>query len=523
MRNCPQGSAGGIRRLFLARDRLGIKPLYYSSQPQGFLFASEVRALIASGWVPPKLARTELEAYLLFGSVCEPSTLIEGVSSLPPGHCLDMRMDSHRAGAAHSWREAEPRPWWNFAPPASTGASSSGHALPHSAQTLRGILEASVREHLIADVPLGVFLSSGIDSTARCRYCRREQPAIHTLNVAFSETNFSEAEIARRTAARLRTNHTERVVTGEEMLARLGEAISAMDQPTMDGVNTWFVSEAARAAGLKVALSGLGSDELFGGYSTFRSAPRLARLASIGAAFSSSQRRSLAAAAGKLPLGSSRLSAIRKVFAAWAEPEQLPHPYFFSRLLFTPAQVRMLLRVESATRGSSWRQWLAGAAKDVSDASPFAAISWLELRTYMLNTLLRDTDSMSMNHSLEVRVPFLDHRVVEFALQSPQAVPSGKPGKALLIQALGDLLPAEVVAQKKRTFTLPWEHWIRGPLRERMVASFSDPAPALAPAMDFGMVRAVWQDFLHGRLTWSRPWSLFVLNEWARHHLSVGA
>jgi asparagine synthase (glutamine-hydrolysing) len=395
--------------------------------------------------------------------------------------------------------------------------------LPHSAQTLRGILEASVREHLIADVPLGVFLSSGIDSTAVAAIASREQPAIHTLNVAFSEANFSEAEIARRTAARLGTSHTERVVTAGEMLARVGEAVSAMDQPTMDGVNTWFVSEAAHAAGLKVALSGLGSDELFGGYSTFRSAPRLARLASLGAALSSSQRRSLAAAAEKLPLGSSRLSAIRKVLAAWAEPEQLPHAYFFSRLLFTPAQVRTLICSESAASPcSSWRQWLAGAAREVADASPFAAISWLELRTYMLNTLLRDTDSMSMNHSLEVRVPFLDHRVVEFALQSPQALPSRKPGKALLIQALGDLLPAEVVAQKKRTFTLPWQHWLRGPLQARLAASFSDPAPALAASLDFPMVRAVWQDFLHGRLTWSRPWSLFVLNEWARHHLSPG-
>jgi asparagine synthase (glutamine-hydrolysing) len=529
----PEGPTGGIRRVFLTRDRLGIKPLYYSVQPQGLLFASEVCSLVASGYVPAQLSRAELEAYLLFGSVCEPATLIEGVSSLPPGHCLDSRMDDKRAGTLHSWCEAEPHPWWNpallpaqISAPAEKQPRAALKRVPQSARALREILEASVREHLIADVPLGVFLSSGIDSTAIAALASREQRGIRTLTVAFSEKNFSEAEIARRTAVRLGTDHTERLVTGQEMLARLEEAVSAMDQPTMDGVNTWFVSEAARAAGLKVALSGLGSDELFGGYSTFRSAPRLARIAQIGAALPSRQRRALAAAAMELPVGSSRLSATRKVLAAWAEPDQLPHSYFFSRLLFIPAQVRTFLCGEfAAPLQSTWRQWLASAANQTVDANPFAAISWLELRSYLVNTLLRDTDSTSMHHSLEVRVPFLDHRVVEFALQcsqTPQTLLRAKPGKALLIKALGGLLPAEIVAQKKRTFTLPWEHWLRGPLRARVTASFSDPAPALVATVDFCAVNAIWQDFLRGRTTWSRPWSLFVLNEWARRHISAG-
>jgi asparagine synthase (glutamine-hydrolysing) len=515
------GPSGGIRRIFLSRDRMGIKPLYYSVQPQGFFFASEVRALLASGCVPAKLSCAELEAYLLFGSVCEPATLIEGVNSLPPGHCLDLRMNDNRA--AHSWHEQAPRQWWNFAPPVSSDASTSRHALPRSPQALREILENSVREHLMADVPLGIFLSSGIDSTVIAALASRKQPGIRTLTVAFSEKNFSEAEIARRTADRLGTDHTERVVTGEEMLARLDEAVSAMDQPTMDGMNTWFVSEAARAAGLKVCLSGLGSDELFGGYSTFRSASRLQRIAQLGPVFSRRQKRVLATAKMKLPVGASRQSVIRKVFAAWTEPEQFPHGYFFSRLLFVPAQARTLLRAQFAPPLSSYRQWLASASSQIADANLFAAISWLELRTYMINTLLRDTDSMSMCHSLEVRVPFLDHRVVEFALQCPQTMPRGKPGKLLLIQALSGLLPAEVVAQKKRTFTLPWEHWLRGPLRERIAASISDPAPALTHLLDFGAASAIWRDFLLRRATWSRPWSLFVLNEWARHHISAKA
>jgi asparagine synthase (glutamine-hydrolysing) len=531
----PAGIAAGVRRVFLARDRLGIKPLYYSAQSQGLVFASEVRALLASGYVPAKLSPAELEAYLLFGSVCEPATLIDGVNSLPPGHCLDIQAEERRGSQARLPCQAQPRCWWNFAPPPSrvrgsghetaavTSVSAARRSAPHSAKTLREILEASVHEHLMADVPLGVFLSSGVDSTAIAALASREQRGIRTLTVAFSEKPFSEAAIARRTAACLGTDHTERVVSGQEMLARLEQAISAMDQPTMDGVNTWFVSEAARGAGLKVALSGLGSDELFGGYPTFRSAPRLARIAQLGAALPGAQRRALAAAAANLPMGGARRSAIRKVLAAWAEPVQLPHPYFFSRLLFTPAQVRILLHSESTVPAQSpWRHWMSGAAAEAADATPFAATSWLELRSYMVNILLRDTDSMSMSHSLEVRVPFLDHRMLEFALQCPQMMPRGKPGKTLLVEAIGNLLPAEVTAQKKHTFILPWEHWLRGPLRASMAASFADPAPALAAALDFAAVSAIWRDFLRGRTTWSRPWSLFVLNEWAHRHLAIG-
>jgi asparagine synthase (glutamine-hydrolysing) len=529
----PGGVAGGVRRVFLARDRLGIKPLYYSAQSSGLIFASEVRALLSSGVVPANLSRTELEAYLLFGSVGEPGTMIEGVSSLPPGYFLDLRVDERDGNSTNLLREAQPRGWWNFGPPPARrfksspmtrGTGATAQAEPSFAQTLRGMLEVSVREHLISDAPLGVFLSSGIDSTAIAALASREQCGIRTLTVAFSEENFSEAQIARRTAAHLRTDHTERLVTGQEMLALLGEVVSAMDQPSMDGVNTWFVSEAAHGAGLKVALSGLGSDELFGGYSTFRSTPRLKRMARLGATLPRAQRRTLAAAAMKLPLGSSCLSAMRKALSAWAEGDQLPHSYFFSRLLFTPVQVRALLSPGSIVPSQSlWRQWLANVADQTVDTNPFAAISWLELRSYMVNTLLRDTDAMSMHHSLEVRVPFLDHRIVEFALRCPQTIPRGSPGKTLLIEALGNLLPNEVITQKKLTFTLPWERWLRGPLREKMTASFSDPAPALVSALDFGVITAIWQDFLRGRTTWSRPWSIFVLNEWARSHIPTRA
>jgi len=512
----PDGPEGNVCHVFLARDRLGIKPLYYAALPQGLVFASEVRALLASQWLSGRLSRTALESFLLFGAVGEPETLVNGVRSLPPGHSTQIDLRQARM-------EATPRLWWDFARSIpSAPAAEDADGLDSAAHTLRVHLEESVREHLIADVPLGVFLSGGLDSTAIAALASREQRGVRTFTVVFSEKEFSEAEIARRTAAQLGTEHSERLVTEDEMVSRMDEAVEAMDEPTMDGVNTWFVSEAAREAGLKVCLSGLGSDELFGGYSTFRDARWLARIARLGNSISPFLAKTLASVAGDFPVPPARRDAWRKGLAALAADQYFPHGILFARLLFTPAQVVELLKAScKADESSPWRTWLADAANSAGGADEFHQASWLELRTYMVNVLLRDTDAMSMSHSLEVRVPFLDHRIVEFALGSAAAANSTAAPKSLLVEALRDLLPEEIVAQPKRTFTLPWESWLRGRLRERVDASLADPAPALVAALDFGAVANVWRNFLRDRTSWSRPWSLFVLNEWSRRHLAA--
>ncbi len=168
----------------------------------------------------------------------------------------------------------------------------------------------------------------------------------------------------------------------------------------------------------------------------------------------------------------------------------------------------------------TWLGWLMLCAGQATRFDSMTAVTWLELRTYMASTLLRDTDSVSMSRSLEVRVPLLDTRLVEFVTQLPDEVKQRhSANKALLGESLGELLPPEILAQPKRTFTLPWEHWLRGPLRARIEAGFAEPSPALAPLLHADGVRAVWQNFLAGRTSWSRPWALFVLNEWCRRHL----
>jgi asparagine synthase (glutamine-hydrolysing) len=510
--------------LFLARDPLGIKPLYYTQTTDGFAFASEVRALLASGAVPRQLSQDALTSYLLFGSVSEPVTLLEGVFSLPPGHRMLLHVPDRR-------RTARARPWWDPAQTPAARDTRKPRELASAARCLRTLLEDAVRRHLIADVPAGLFLSSGLDSGAIAALAAREKVGIQSFTLTFPGTSYDEAELARVIAKRCNTQHTEVPLKGDAVLSRIDEALAALDQPTMDAINTYFVSWAAKEVGLKVALSGLGGDELFAGYRTFTDTQRLSRLVHLAWFVPGALRRMTAPLVTSLIGRQNTPDASRKAAAAWAYPDALPHPYFYARALFPPDQLERIIEprfrpstisADGVTLEPTWLGWLERTADEARKLEPVAGISWLEMRTYMVSTLLRDTDSVSMAQSLEVRVPLLDTPVVEFAGSLPD-VARRRPGaqKALLVEALGDLLPPEILAQRKRTFTLPWEEWLRGPLRARLEASFDDPAPALGPYLRPGGVRSVWSDFLAGKTTWSRPWSLYVLNEWCRRHLAA--
>jgi asparagine synthase (glutamine-hydrolysing) len=524
-------SADSDGTLFLARDRLGIKPLYYcrlsiddcrlTSSESGleisnlqfqnskFLFASEVRTLLASGVVPRQISQSALRSFLLFGSVSEPETLVQGIFSLPPGHRMTIELGK-------TLPLSPPDKYWSI----THVASENGHERKDTVGRVRELLEASVRRHLISDVPVGVFLSGGIDSTSLAALASREIAGVHTFTVAFQERAFSESQIARETATRFGTTHSELTVTGDEVLQRLDAALGAFDQPSIDGLNTFFVSEAATAAGLKVALSGLGGDEVFGGYSTFQRTPQLQRIASLGSMVPDGLRAAMSAAMSGASKNIAPGDAARKIAAVWNEPDSLPDAYFFSRALFTPQQMSDLL--SGVTNGNGkfpWWDWLSQSAERARQLDSFTAVSCMEAQSYLVNTLLRDTDSMSMAHSLEVRVPFLDHELVEFVTQLPESakVRKGVP-KALLVSALSDLLPRQVVEQPKRGFTFPWSTWLKGPLKLRTEKGLSELSGALDQLLDAGEVNRIWKSHLQGHTSWSRPWSLYVLNEWTKRH-----
>lgn len=509
--------------LFLARDPLGIKPLYYAQTSEGFCFASELRAILASGTVPRKLSLDALTSYLLFGSVSEPVTLIETVFSVPAGHRLLLHLPERR-------RTPRARPWWDPSRSSAALDPRRPRDFAQAAQKLFALLDDSVRAHLIADVPVGLFLSSGLDSSAIAALAARAQHGIQSFTLSFPHTAYDEAPLARVVAERAGTHHTEIPLHGSDIFARIDEAVLALDQPSMDGINTYFVSWAARQAGLKVALSGLGGDELFAGYPSFSDAPKLARLKSAAHLLPSPFRRVSSPLLKAIFSRRNSPDAARKLSDAWQMPDVFPHPYFFTRLLFPPSDLFRLIDPifhssnigpDGESLDPTWLAWLERSADQARPMEPVAGISWLEMRNYMNSTLLRDTDSVSMARSLEVRVPFLDTPLVEFMCALPDSarvVPQQK--KALLLKALDGILPAEILQQKKRTFTLPWDEWLRSALKPKLEASFSDLAPALAPHLHAAGVRSVWDNFLHGQTTWSRPWSLYVLNEWCRRHLS---
>lgn len=487
--------------LFIARDRLGIKPLYYHYDAQHFVFASEVRALLASGVVPRQLDATALVDYLRYQSVHAPRSILAGVQMLRPGHYLYLQANGKMEEMEY-WR---PRPGFNW----SQELRSTGDW--HSA--IRQYLTAAVERRLVADVPFGAFLSGGIDSSAVVALMRQiSTGGIKTFNVNFAEAAYSEAPYARMVAERYATEHHEIQLSPADFLQILPAALAAMDHPSGDGPNTYVVAKATKAAGISMALSGLGGDELFGGYSIFRQAPRLEQLAFLP--------RPLRQLAAGLLAQVKRDVAGAKMAAVLHLPQlNALHAYPLFRQVLMDAQIANLLPGlalppnEVALLASQ-----LGAQSEFQKLPLLSRISVLEMQSYMVDVLLRDTDQMSMAHALEVRVPFLDHELVELVLAIPDAIKYPHSPKKLLVDALGDLLPPEIVNRPKMGFTLPFAHWMKHELRafcaERLT-QLGQRAP-----FDAVLIQQLWQDFLKGKpgVSWSRLWTLVVLADWLQRN-----
>lgn len=493
----------GRQQLLLGRDRLGIKPLYYAITDDGIVFGSEVRSILASGRIPRRLNEAALAQYLSFGSTSEPETIIEGISALAPGHCL-------------LWKASgmEDMSYWELQPPDRLDSADPTQV----EQKVGQLLEEAVSLRCVSDVPIGVFLSGGIDSSAVLGVLHRiGTPSIGTFSLVFKEQDYTEANFSRIIAKKFHTDHSEIVVSQSHVIDAIPDALPAMDQPSIDGVNTFMISREARRAGFKVALSGLGGDEVFAGYETFRSVPRMERLRrlvprSLGNAIGS----------GLRVLDSS--DKARKIQTLFRRNGVSPiASYALARMLFIPDQQRTILKHGDSGILDRAAQPLRAAIAYADRFDDVNRVAYLELRNYLLNTLLRDTDCMSMAHGLEVRVPLLDHKLVEYLFAQPASAKllRGFP-KHLLVSAVKDLLPAEIVHRPKRGFTFPFEHWLRDELRAQVEQQFRDwDDGPLADHIDGQAVRGIWKLFLGRRTSWSRPWALYVLNRWCAANVSA--
>ena len=482
-------------QLVLARDPLGIKPLYYYATEDYVLFASELRALLASGLVPGRLSAAGVDSYLANGSVAAPLTIVEGIQQLLPGHYLQVSLNTLGAIELTNAKYAGENHEVGF-------KGNRADALAR----LRFELEESIRLHLESDVPLGVFLSGGMDSSAIVALMSRiarERP--RTFSVVFNEKSFTEAPFSRAVADRFQTDHSEIELSEDRLLEILPRAIAAIDQPTMDGINTFVVSQAVQQAGIKVALSGLGGDELFAGYPSFRRALKLGSMS-----HTSKRVLKVAAGVGQVALnGSVQRHKLWQLVKGDGAPDDV---YRISRQLFAPDYVAQIAGRDMTDRYTTNGKHL--------DADVVNAISRLELNGYMANTLLRDTDAMSMAHSLEVRVPLVDVKVIDYVLSLPgnwKLCDKGAgPPKALLADALSDLLPRDFLRRPKMGFMLPFEKWLRRNLKSEVTSILMDANKLSIAGLSAKAVGKVWDNFLARprAVGWSRPWSLYVLAKW---------
>jgi asparagine synthase (glutamine-hydrolysing) len=490
------------RTLFAARDPLGIKPLYYARLPDtGVVFASEINALLASRQVAREIDPASVGEYLAWFSVPAPRTIYRGIASLPPGHCLTVD-----AGG-----RVKTEVWWHLPAPVQPGrVATSYHDFVHG---LRHQLEDSIRAHRVADVPVGAFLSGGMDSTAIVGLMTRGGASkLKTFSLIFGESGFSEQAGARLAAQTFGTEHHEELITGTRVAADLPKILASFDQPTGDGINTWYASRTARLGGVKVALSGLGGDELFGGYPSFRNLPRLQRLLPLWRSLPGSLREKIIDTLRARPG-----TRARKLADFLAHARDLHELASLQRRVLSETARLPLLAPEArvlAERLGPNHPMLDDFAFELVGASPFQILSAWELRTYMTDVLLRDSDVCSMAHSLELRVPFVDRVLLEWLWPQPDWFKyDPRRQKKALADATADLVPAVIRNRPKQGFVLPFARWMLAELRPFLDENFSATSLAACPWLQADEAAQTWQEFKARRdpRAWSRVWTLAML------------
>jgi asparagine synthase (glutamine-hydrolysing) len=454
---------------FLARDPLGIKPLYYWQSGSMLVFASELRTVLASGLPSRQLSMVGLHGYLTTGSVPEPHTLIEGIHSLEAGHWMEWQQGAIKQSQ-----------YWHLQFGADAIAPSE------AISNVRSALLDSVRHHLVSDVPVGVFLSGGIDSTAIVALARQLGGGeLRTFAIAFEDAAWNEGAMAQKVAQQFATEHTECVMTAALGRSLLPKFLHAIDQPSIDGFNTFCVSQLAGMNGTNVVLSGLGGDELFGGYRSFQVIPQMLRFAQ--------RLQGLAGLPTLVGQGLEQWGQSARMRRLGHFLQQKPDPesaYRSFRGIFTPTEATAIVRhyLPGETLPPQLTHHIA-AQPSLADT-----ISLLEMSHYMRNQLLRDSDVMAMSWGLELRVPFVDRALLDAIATIPSELRLA-PGKQLLTQAVPEI-PEWVVNRPKQGFVFPFETWLQGEWQDYVQGVPQLPGISLQP--------------------WYRRWSLVVLQHWWR-------
>ncbi len=486
------------KKLIIFRDRLGIKPVYYQFKNNTLIFASEIRALIKSNLIDKKLNLNSVAEYIQYTTVHAPNTILQDVKMLMPAHYIEFNIQNSEFKISR---------YWNINDFSKTKQELS---YDETCKTVNHLLTASVERRLIADVPFGAFLSGGIDSSAIVGLMSKvSSEKVQTFNVSFDEGEFSEAKYAKQIAQKFNTQHHEIKLTPSDFLNQLPEALAAIDHPSGDGPNSYIVSKATKNAGITMALSGLGGDELFAGYDIFKRFYELEKKSWLNIV-------PARGIAGKL------LAAKKQSVQGDKTSEILGldiingfNAYPINRKLFNQNTYNALLK-QKTNPDNFIKDCIKNSKTD--NEHILSRVSLYEIQTYMQNVLLRDADQMSMAVALEVRVPFIDYQLVEFALGISDKYKYPHTSKKLLVDALGDLLPSEIVNRPKMGFTLPWKDWLKNDLKdfcEKNMSEFSKRT-----FVNEAAIMDLWKRFLNNdkKIVWSRIWHLVVLNHWINTH-----
>ena len=483
------------KTIFIARDRMGIKPLYYSYTDNTLVFASEIRAILKSGLIEKNINKDSLVDYLQYQTVHAPDTIVAGVNMLMPGHFIWLEK-----------KELQIKSYWQLEKV--INYESEGKNYDEICKDVRSLFYSAVERRLVADVPFGAFLSGGIDSSAVVGAMTQvSSQQVKTFSVVFDESEFSEAKYARLVAKKFNTDHHEIKLSSANFLQQLPEALGAMDHPSGDGPNTYIVSKATRNAGITMALSGLGSDELFCGYDVFKRSYQLEKQWWLNLA-----PRLFRVPAGLAMKNFGQSVSSQKMGEIISKPlVNFTSAYPLSRQILLDDEVRKLINRSDLPMNKVYRflRMLDYNKKNYR----LSKYSIAEISTYMQNVLLRDTDQMSMAVALEVRVPFLDYKLVEYVLGVSDKHKFPHTPKKLLTDSLKDLLPQEIIDRKKMGFVLPWEQWMKNELKD-----FCEEKLGGLEEIGFNSrnVQILWARFLKGdpRVSWSRVWPLVTLSNW---------
>jgi asparagine synthase (glutamine-hydrolysing) len=463
-------------KLFAARDRLGIKPFFYWSNGKKFIFSSELRAILSSGAINKDINFAAVKDYFNHGCVQAPETLIEGVAQLESAHYLVFK--DGKMAITRYWEAPD------------SGSLTANKKEEEYAYDIKSVLDEAVKIRMTSDVPIGAFLSGGIDSSAIAALMQKNSSKpIKTFSVIFEERHYDERKFSNSVARALGTDHRQVLLKSEDIMNTIPAVFDAMDQPSIDGFNTFIISKAVKDAGIKVALSGLGGDELFAGYPSFRRLPKIAAVLRFVNYVPESLRSSIF---NRLSLMVKTRKELKLYFSLF-ECGNIDELYMMQRAVFLPHEVKEILpslNDNNEKHGLRTRYM----ATDLINK-----LSLLELNGYLQNMLIQDTDRMSMANSLEVRAPFLDHLLVEKMLRIPGRMKvGGNHPKRLLAGAMKGLLPDDIYNRPKMGFVLPFESWMRDGLRDYFELTFAEDSIREVGFLNHDKISRVWKNFLSG-------------------------